>query len=166
MPTILNAQLKAELEQVRDRLLNEQGAMIQTTIAQTEAELDRVLQQIDLLLGDTAPVEQHPQKQRSSASVSSEPDSSDLPPFDASVLKYQFKQIKPMQAILQVLSNEKQPLSIDDLIALLYEPFNSSDISKARKSVAITTKHAERRGLVQKVQDHPARFQAPTSVKN
>ncbi|MGV0024421.1 hypothetical protein [Phormidesmis priestleyi] len=53
MTTILNAQLKAELEQVRDRLLSDQTRIVQTTIAQTEAQLDRTLQQINLLLGSS-----------------------------------------------------------------------------------------------------------------
>ena len=167
MSTILNDQLKAELEQVRDRLLNDQDSIIQATITQTEAELDRVLQQINSLLEGTAPSElaestspvNVPQAAKPPSSASKP--SSALPPFNAAALKSQFKNSKPMDAILQVVSGEREPLSIDDLIGLLYEPFDSNDISKARKSVAITTKHAERRGLVRKVQENPARFQAP-----
>jgi pyruvate/2-oxoglutarate dehydrogenase complex dihydrolipoamide acyltransferase (E2) component len=80
--------------------------------------------------------------------------------FDASSLKSEFKSMKAMDAIVQVLGGAKESMSIDDLIGRLYDPFDEAEMSKARMSVAITTKHAERRGLLKKVQDNPSRFSA------
>ncbi|MBD1845903.1 hypothetical protein H6F89_21325 [Cyanobacteria bacterium FACHB-63] len=168
MPPILNDSLKAELEQTRNRLLNEQDEIVQAISKQAEAEIDRLLGYINSLLGDsqpsapqgsqTAPASQ-PKASVSKPKVAST--KSAQSPFDATTLKAKFKGVKPMDAIVQVLADEKHPLSIDDLINQLYDGFDQADISKARRSVAITTKHAERRGLVRKIQDNPPQFQAP-----
>ncbi|MBE9010466.1 hypothetical protein IQ250_09640 [Pseudanabaenaceae cyanobacterium LEGE 13415] len=167
MPTILNDTLKAELEQTRDRLLSEQETIVETVTKEAEAEIDRVLNYIDSLLGDTTPSETEPKpaaksepKATPKAKSSPAPKSSSKNAFDAAKLKAKFKGTKPMDAILQVLADEKSALSIDDLINQLYDEFDPAEISKARRSVAITTKHAERRGLLKKVQDNPSRFEA------
>ncbi|MBD2079041.1 hypothetical protein [Leptolyngbya sp. FACHB-17] len=168
MPPILNDSLKAELEQTRDRLLNEQDEIVQAVSKQAEAEIDRLLGYINSLLGDSQPSA----SQSSQTAPASQPEASNSKPkatsakadqsaFDATALKAKFKGAKPMDAIVQVLADEKHPLSIDDLINQLYDAFDQADISKARRSVAITTKHAERRGLVRKIQDNPPQFQAP-----
>ncbi len=165
--TMLNDTLKAELEQTRARLLSEQDTIAQTVTQQAEAEIDRLLGYINSLLGEAAPSRSDSKPKTASAPTSapaSAPTSATAPksgqPFDAAALKAKFKDLKPMDAILQVLADEKHPLSIDDLINQLYDGFDQTDIAKARRSVAITTKHAERRGLVRKVQDNPSRFQA------
>lgn len=163
MATMLNETLKAELEQTRARLLSEQDTIAQTVTQQAEAEIDRLLGYINSLLGEDAP-SRSDNKPKTASATASAPSSATASksgqPFDAAALKAKFKDLKPMDAILQVLADEKHPLSIDDLINQLYDGFDQSDIAKARRSVAITTKHAERRGLVRKVQDNPSRFQA------
>lgn len=179
MSSILTKDLKSNLEETRSRLLSEREALIQAAQSEAEAELDRTLQYIEQLLGgsrDTEPIS--PQASKPSASptkskgkgkgkAASAPaetkqtrSSKSSKSFDASALKAEFKSMKPMDAIVQILGDSKEPLSIDDLIEQLYEPFDQVDISKARMSVAITSKHAERRGLLRKVQDNPSRFQA------
>lgn len=165
MPTILNETLKAELEQTRARLLNEQDTIAQTVSKQAEEEIDRLLGYINSLLGEEAPSTSDSQpKSASQPKTTSKSKASTTSktgqPFDAAALKAKFKDLKPMDAIVQILKDEQHPLSIDDLINQLYDAFDQTDIAKARRSVAITTKHAERRGLVQKVQDNPSRFQA------
>jgi hypothetical protein len=178
--SILTKDLKSNLEETRSRLLSEREALIQAAQSEAEAELDRTLQYINQLLGvSTSSEPSSPQVSQSSPSpakgkgkgkgkAASAPaetkktgsGKSSSKSFDASALKADFKSLKPMEAIVQILGDSKEPLSIDDLIAQLYEPFDQSEMSKARMSVAITTKHAERRGLLRKVQDNPSRFQA------
>ncbi|MBW4525491.1 MAG: hypothetical protein KME18_09895 [Phormidium tanganyikae FI6-MK23] len=165
MPTILNETLKAELEQTRARLLSEQDTIAQTVSKQAEEEIDRVLGYINSLLGEDAPSTPASKPDSKPKAAPSEPKTA--PPasktgqsYDASALKAKFKGLKPMEAILKVLADEKHPLSIDDLINQLYDAFDQVDIAKARRSVAITTKHAERRGLLRKVQDNPSRFES------
>ncbi|MGG6268158.1 hypothetical protein ACQ4M3_41690 [Leptolyngbya sp. AN03gr2] len=171
MPTILNDTLKAELEQTRARLLSEQETIAETVTKEAEAEIDRVLNYINSLLGETTesePVSKPAAKSEpkttepktTAKAKSAAPKSSSKTAFDAGKLKAKFKGTKPMDAILQVLADEKSALSIDDLINQLYDEFDPAEISKARRSVAITTKHAERRGLLKKVQDNPSRFEA------
>lgn len=166
MPTILNDALKAELEQTRARLLSEQETIAETVTKEAEAEIDRVLSYINSLLGDSEPIESESKSAAKSEpkatpkAKTSAPKSSSKNAFDAGKLKAKFKGTKPMDAILQVLATEKSALSIDDLINQLYDEFDPAEISKARRSVAITTKHAERRGLLKKVQDNPSRFEA------
>lgn len=168
MPTILNDTLKAELEQTRARLLSEQETIAETVTKEAEAEIDRVLGYINSLLGeaDAEPAESAPESQpaaktpaKTTAKKSAAPKSSSKNGFDAAKLKSKFKDLKAMDAILKVLADEKSALSIDDLINQLYDEFDPAEISKARRSVAITTKHAERRGLLKKVQDNPSRFE-------
>ncbi|GAP94589.1 hypothetical protein [Leptolyngbya sp. NIES-2104] len=167
MPTILNDTLKAELEQTRARLLSEQETIAETVTKEAEAEIDRVLGYINSLLGEAAPTESAPESKpatpspaKTTAKKTAAPKSSSKGgAFDAGKLKSKFKDLKPMDAILKVLADEKSALSIDDLINQLYDEFDAAEISKARRSVAITTKHAERRGLLKKVQDNPSRFQ-------
>lgn len=168
MPPILNDSLKAELEQTRARLLSEQDEIVQAVSKQAEAEIDRLLSYINSLLGDRQPssaesskTESAPQPKASPAPSKASSAKSNQSSFDATVLKAKFKGIKPIDAIVQILADEKHPLSIDDLINQLYDGFDQADISKARRSVAITTKHAERRGLVRKVKDNPPQFEAP-----
>lgn len=174
MPPILNASLKAELEQTRARLLNEQNEIVQAISQQAEAEIDRLLGYINSLLEASQPSS----TQSSQSAPESEPKASPArsdnksgakskassqssqAAFDAAILKAKFKGSKPIDAIVQILADEKHPLSIDDLINQLYDSFDQADISKARRSVAITTKHAERRGLVRKAQDNPPQFEA------
>jgi len=166
VPTILNDTLKAELEQTRARLLSEQETIAETVTKEAEAEIDRVLSYINSLLGETTesePVSKPAAKSepKTTTKAKSAPSkSSSKNAFDAGKLKSKFKGAKPMDAILQVLAAEKSALSIDDLINQLYDEFDPAEISKARRSVAITTKHAERRGLLKKVQDNPSRFTA------
>jgi len=165
VPTILNETLKAELEQTRARLLSEQDTIAQTVSKQAEEEIDRLLGYINSLLGEAPSTSDSQPKSGSQPKTTSKPEVSSTPsktgqPFDAAALKAKFKDLKPMDAIVQILKDEQHPLSIDDLINQLYDAFDQTDIAKARRSVAITTKHAERRGLVQKVQDNPSRFQA------
>ncbi|MBW4443012.1 MAG: hypothetical protein KME10_17580 [Plectolyngbya sp. WJT66-NPBG17] len=161
MPTILNETLKAELEQTRARLLSEQDTIAQTVSKQAEEEIDRVLGYINSLLGEDAPsTPASKPKAAPSEPKTAPPASKTGQSYDASALKAKFKGLKPMEAILKVLADEKHPLSIDDLINQLYDAFDQADIAKARRSVAITTKHAERRGLLRKVQDNPSRFES------
>jgi hypothetical protein len=162
---MLNDQLKSELQQTRDRLLNEQKTIAQTATAEAEAEIDRVLEYINQILGDesSAPTSSPaPAKTRSTTAApkSVAPKSASGKAFDATVLKSKFKQIKAMDAIVQVLEAEKKPLSIDDLISELYDPFEQAEIARARRSVAITAKHAERRGLIQRASDNPPQYEA------
>lgn len=178
MSSILTKDLKSNLEETRSRLLSEREALIQAAHSEAEAELDRTLQYIEQLLGASTtsePSEPQPSKASATpakskgkgkgkaASVPAETKKTQSrkssKSFDASALKADFKSLKPMQAIVQILGDSKEPLSIDDLIAQLYDPFDEAEMSKARMSVAITTKHAERRGLLRKVQDNPSRFQ-------
>lgn len=180
MSSILTKDLKSNLEETRSRLLSERQALIQAAQSEAEAELDKTLQYIEQLLGtsgDSAPsapaastaspkATKAPAKSKAKAAapVAAEPKKAkgrkSSKSFDASVLKSEFKSLKAMQAIVEVLGSAKEPLSIDDLIDLIYDPFDPAEMSKARMSVAITTKHAERRGLLKKVQDNPSRFQA------
>jgi hypothetical protein len=177
--SILTKDLKSNLEETRSRLLSERQALIQAAQSEAEAELDKTLQYIEQLLGASGDSEPSPptastaapkatkapaKSKAKAAPVAAEPKKAkgrkSSKSFDASVLKSEFKSLKAMQAIVQVLGSAKEPLSIDDLIDQIYDPFDPAEMSKARMSVAITTKHAERRGLLKKVQDNPSRFQA------
>lgn len=165
VPTMLNDTLKAGLEQTRARLLSEQDTLAQTVSKQAEEEIDRVLGYINSLLGEDAPstpasTATPASKPKAATKSKATPAAKTGQPFDASALKAKFKGQKPMEAILKVLADEKHALSIDDLINQLYDAFDQADIAKARRSVAITTKHAERRGLLRKVQDNPSRFES------
>jgi len=53
--SILTDATKAKLEQERSRLKNERDAIIEAAVAQATSEIDRVLQQINRLLGNDAP---------------------------------------------------------------------------------------------------------------
>jgi hypothetical protein len=183
--SILTKDLKSNLEETRSRLLSERDSLIQAAQSEAEAELDQTLQYIEQLLDASGASAPSPPAVASKASASpaktpaspakgkgkgkakaapAEPQKAkgrkSSKSFDASVLKSEFKSMKAMEAIVQVLSSAKEPMSIDDLIARIYDPFDEAEMSKARMSVAITTKHAERRGLLKKVQDNPSRFVA------
>ena len=152
-----------------------------TIVAAITADLDQVLQQLDILLGDevnststsstgtpatagnqnrpsenTVPAPRSPQGDTKAARKNS---SSKAKPFDAKQLKRDFQGMSAVEAIMQVMvRSSERSFSADTLIQLLYEDIAESELRSARKSVAAVLFQGARVSRFEKVQDNPAQY--------
>jgi hypothetical protein len=84
--------------------------------------------------------------------------------FDAKALKREFKGMAALQAMVRVMAIAPldQTFSTDDMIQGVYGTFENMELSHARKSVAGVLARGVRQGLLEKVQNTPARFKLNT----
>jgi hypothetical protein len=183
--SILSEETRQQLEQERSRLVHDREAIL----ASVTAELDRMIQQLDRLLGNEAPdADASTQLNDSAAPVAKldvfeisaneakvlEPDTDqttpkakrhDIKAFDAKQLKPDFKDMSASDAVVQILrQSPDQTFETDELIEALYEPFDQSDMGRARKSMSAVLMHGSRAGKFEKVQDQPARYKLKESA--
>jgi hypothetical protein len=187
--SILSQETRQQLEQERFRLVHDREAIL----ASVTAELDRLVQQLDRLLGNestdadafthlnggavdsAAPVAKLDVFQISANEAKVlEPDTDQTTPkakqqdvkaFDAKQLKLDFKDMSASDAVVQILrQSPDQTFETDELIEALYEPFDQSDMGRARKSMSAVLLYGSRAGKFEKVQEHPARYKLKESV--
>lgn len=86
--------------------------------------------------------------------------------FDAKTLKREFKGMAALQAMVRVMAMapSDQTFSTDDMIQGVYGTFEDTELSHARKSVAGVLARGVRQGLLEKVQNTPARFRLNTNA--
>jgi hypothetical protein len=86
--------------------------------------------------------------------------------FDAKALKREFKGMVALQAMVRVMAMapSDQTFSTDEMIQGVYGTFEDTELSHARKSVAGVLTRGVRQGLLEKVQNTPARFKLNTSA--
>jgi hypothetical protein len=178
--SILSEAARQHLEQERVRLLRDRDAII----ASITADLDRLIQQLDGLLGEATlasspstpvaiqsevpetveevtplPEVASPRSQRQ-AKPKAKAKARRVQSFDAKQFKRSFQGMTASDAIVQVMAQvPDQPLEPNALIEALYEPFAESDWGRARKSVSAVLLHGIRSGKFEKVQENPAQYQ-------
>lgn len=180
--SILSKEIKQQLEQERSRLVNDREAIV----ASVTAEVDRLIQHLDVLLGSADATTSTPtnSKKTTSKAASKAPSEvvSEAPKqkterakpkakrskttkaFDAKKLKSTFKKMSPSDAVAQILSQSPdQSFETDQLIASLYEPFDEAEMGRARKSVSAVLLHGLRAGKFEKVQENPAQYKFKAS---
>lgn len=182
--SILSGEARQNLEQERARLVKER----ETIVASVTAELDRLIHQLDILLGQESVEVASPKSSTRKASSTTkaealaiaeeeapapEPTNKRMKPkakaqvkarkgksFDAKQIKRSFKGMTTNEAIVQIMEQAPgKKFETDELIEALYEPFDVSEMGRARKSVSAVLLHGLRAGKFEKVEENPARYQ-------
>ena len=74
-------------------------------------------------------------------------------------LKPEFQSVTPSEAVRQILQQADQPMATEDVIPALYQSVEASDLSTARKSVALILGRGTHQGIYEKVEENPSRYQ-------
>ncbi len=184
--SILSSEVKQQLEQERSRLRRDREAIIQSAVQQATIAIDRALQQLDSLLGESE------NNGSSSHLLDSEPqsDSSETPPqktstpkdqsstkskgkgrqstvnrFNGKVLKPEFAHLSPIEAMVQVVNQApKQTFDAETVINAVYDVFDPEDLPTAKRSVKITLVGGAKKGWLERVQENPPLFRAVTGA--
>ncbi len=176
--SILSDQTRQHLEQERSRLSNDRETIIQSAVEQATAAIDLALQHLNSLLGDESMSNSHGNSLPSKAVMQSETSTSQLvtkskgkqgqqkaKPFDGKVLKPEFEGLAPIDAMVQVIQQSpEQPFDAETVIRAVYDEFDEAELLKAKRSVKITLVLGVKKGLLEKVQDHPPLFKALTGA--
>ena len=176
--SILSDQTRQHLEQERLRLSNDRETIIQTAVEQATAAIDLALQHLNSLLGDESMSNSHGNYLPSEAVMQPEASTSQLvtqpkgkrgqqkaKPFDGKVLKPEFEGLAPIDAMVQVIQQSPgQSFDAETVIRAVYDEFDEAELLKAKRSVKITLVLGVKKGLLEKVQDHPPLFKALTGA--
>lgn len=172
MSMIINEALQIQLKHEKERLLRDRDNIIAGAIEQATAEINAALHYIDALLeGETQKeaIDDNTEISISALSPATPKQSEDTPKrkyqrrrteFDANNLKRKFRGQKPIEAIVQTMTEmeDETVFSVDQLIEQIYDPFIETDRPRARKSLASVLRHGVRRRLIDRVQDDPPQF--------
>lgn len=173
--SILSDKTRQHLEQERSRLNNDRETIIQTAVEQATAAIDLALQHLNSLLGDESISNSHDQLPDLEAEVQSEVSTGlvtkskgkqgqqKAKPFDGKVVKPEFEGLSPIDAMVQVIQQSPgQSFDAEAVIHAVYGEFDEAELPKAKRSVKITLVLGVKKGLLEKVQDHPPLFKALT----
>ncbi len=173
--SILSDEARQQLEQERSRLSNDRETIIQTAVQQATAAIDFALQQLNSLLGDEPMSNGHANYLPESEAVVQPKASTDqavtkskgkrgqqkAKPFDGKVLRPEFEGLSPIDAMVQVIQQSpEQAFDAETVIDAVYDDFDEAELPKAKRSVKITLVLGVKKGLLEKVQDHPPMFKA------
>ncbi|MCY7321993.1 MAG: hypothetical protein LH660_09410 [Phormidesmis sp. CAN_BIN36] len=175
--SILSDETRQHLEQERSRLNNDRETIIQTAVEQATAAIDLALQHLNSLLGDESISNSHEnQLPDLEAEMQSEVSTSQsvtkskgkrgqqkAKPFDGKVLRPEFEELSPIDAMVQVIQQSPgRSFDAEAVIRAVYDEFDEAELPKAKRSVKITLVLGVKKGLLEKVQDHPPLFKALT----
>ena len=173
--SILSDEIRQQLEQERSRLSSDRETIIQTAVQQATAAIDLALQNLNSLLGDEsmsnghgtylpeAVVHSKASTQQSVTKSKGKRGQSKVKLFDGKVLKPEFEGLAPIDAMVQVIQQSpEQSFDAEAVIRAVYDEVDESELPKAKRSVKITLVLGVKKGLLEKVQDHPPMFKALT----
>ncbi|MGG6267094.1 hypothetical protein ACQ4M3_13085 [Leptolyngbya sp. AN03gr2] len=179
---VLSEETRKQLEQERDRLMSDRDRIMSEMMSLISAEVDQTIQTLNALLNgssevnvavlepsesaiaqldDVASSTQQKTPRRTGTKKTNAKDKERLPvlAFNAKQLKSNFKGLGVVEAVVQLMQqNSEQVYELDDLITALYEKFDESDLSKARKTLGVTLMHAARKGTIDQVGKKPSRY--------
>ena len=177
--SILSDETRQQLEQERSRLSNDRATIIEAAVQQATKAIDLALQQLNSLLGDESTSNGHESYLPELEAVVQSKASSDqsvtkskgkrgqqkTKPFDGKVLKPEFDGLSPIDAMVQVIQQSpEQSFDAEAVIRAVYDEFDEAELPKAKRSVKITLVLGVKKGLLEKVQDHPPLFKALTEA--
>ena len=152
--TALSEQTKQHLAQERSRLVNDREKIVSEVKSSVSAEVDRVIQTLNALLGELPAVEAAKQ-----AKPEAKEQSKLSQGFDAKQLKHKFKDMNLSAAIVQILQQDPtREYETDALIAALYDSVDQAEMPRARKTLGATLMHQRRAGVVEKIGDKSPRY--------
>ena len=173
--SILSDEARQQLEQERSRLSNDRETIIQTAVQQATAAIDLALQNLNSLLGDElmssgrgdylADAETEVQSKASTTQSVTKSKGKrgqqKAKQFDGKVIKPEFAGLSPIDAMVQVIQQSpEQAFDAETVIRAVYDDFDEAELPKAKRSVKITLVLGVKKGLLEKVQDHPPLFKA------
>ncbi len=186
--TMLSDETKQQLEQERLRLVNDRSKIVSEIESSISAQVDLTLQALNALLNAPARVEvpavddivesvseilEHTTAEvptystsrsrktgtKSAVKPTAKEKTSQPKAFDARHLKGSFSGKSLGEAVLEVMHHDASRVyTTDEFIAVLYDPFDQADLSKARRTLGATLMHLIRGGKVEKVQDKPPHY--------
>jgi len=182
---VISDKTRNQLEQERSRLMNHRAEIVAEIEASVSAEVDHTIQMLNALLekapsastGSLAnpvtdlseqvasempnlPTSASHQIASKSAATSKATRTPVQPKaFNAKRLKKSFKGMNLSDSILKVMQQDAaQVYATDELISALYDPFDATEMPRARKTLGATLMHMIRSGKATKVQDTPPHY--------